>query len=181
MRDDDDPRPTPPSVVAAAAAGTVPVPFIGIYAVLFIVHGSVHPVVPPDITSTTHGELVAGIIAAVVFVLALFALVWLVNGHRRWPFVTLEVVLLAGAIYLLVDGTQGGTLASVVVALTALVALVCVGLPSAWEHYGVPFPGRRPRTGPARRRPGPSTPAGSAPVGDTTPSGTHIAGHARSE
>jgi hypothetical protein len=182
LRDDDDPRPTPPSVVGAAAAGTFPVPFIAIDAVLFIVHGSVHPVVPPDITGSTHGELVAGIIAAVVFLFAVLALIWLVNGHRRWPFVTLQAVLVGGAIYLLVDGTKGGTLASVVVALAALAALICVFLPSSWEHFGRPFPGRRLRTGVAAgHRPGPSTPAGSIPVGDTTPSGSHIAGHARSD
>ncbi len=189
MRDEDDPRPTPPSVVTAVAFGTAPVPFIAVYAVLFIVHGTVHPVVPPDITSSTQGELVAGIVAAVLFLISLLALVWVVNGHRRWPFAIVQAGMLGTAVFFLIDGSEGGTLWSVLVAIAAMAALVFVFLPSAWQHFDVVLPGQRLKTGsaaPPRARPTPagsapagSAPAGSAPVSDSTPMGPHLAGEPR--
>lgn len=144
--DDDDPRPTPPVVVGAVAAGTVPLPFLAIYAVLFIVHGSVHPVAPPDITGTTGGELVAGIIAAVIFIVCVIAEVWVVNGHRRWPFVIVQIGLLAASLYFLIDGSKGGSMISGVVAAAALVALVLILLPQSHAHYRA---GREPEPEPA--------------------------------
>jgi hypothetical protein len=134
-------------VVGAVAAGTVPLPFLAIYAILFIVHGTVHPVAPPDITSTTHGELVAGIIAALIFVVSVVALIWVVNGRRRWPFVLVELGMLGAALYFLIDGTKGGTTVSVLVAVAAAVAVVLMLLPPAWEHYGARArPGQQPAT-----------------------------------
>jgi hypothetical protein len=133
--DDDNPRPTPAVVVGAVAAGTVPLPFLAIYAVLFIVHGTVHPVAPPDITATTGGELIAGIIAAVIFAVSILALVWVVNGHRRWPFLVVELGMLGSALYFLIDGTKGGTVVSVLVGAAALVAIVLMLLPQAATHY----------------------------------------------
>jgi hypothetical protein len=179
VRDEDDPRPTPPSVVTAVAFGTAPVPFIAVYAVLFIVHGTVHPVVPPDITSSKQGELVAGIIAAVLFLISLLALVWVVNGHRRWPFALIQAGMLGTAVFFLIDGSEGGALWSTLVAVASAAALVFVFLPSAWVHFDVPLPGQRLKTGPAaapRSRP---SPAGSAPVSDSTPTGTRLAGGSR--
>jgi len=85
VRDDDDLRDTPPMVVGAVAAGTAPVPFLAVYSVMFIVHGGFHPVVPPDITSTAHGELVAGIITVALLIIAVTTLLWLLNGRRRCP------------------------------------------------------------------------------------------------
>lgn len=64
---DDDERDTPPVVVAAVALGAAPLPFLAVYAVLFLTHGSVHPVQPPDITSSTSGEFIAGCVAALLF------------------------------------------------------------------------------------------------------------------
>lgn len=145
MRDEDEVRETPSAVVWAVAAGTAPLPFLAVYAVLFIIHGSVHPVAPPDITSTQHGEFVAGLIALGLFVVAVVALLWMLNGRRRWPFVLVQLGMLATAIDFFVDVTKGGRLVSFVVAVAAFVALVCAFLPQSWQHVG--------RTVPRLRRP----------------------------
>jgi len=171
---DDYPIPTPPSVVAAAAFGTIPIPFIAVYAVLFIVHGTVHPVVPPDITNSKNGELVAGIIAAVLLLISLVALLWVVNGRRRWPFVLVQLGMLGAACYFLVDKTAGGTTASVAIAVTTLGALITIFVPSAWEHFGMRMPGTR-----ARGSATVSMPAGSTAVSDASPATARVAGRPR--
>lgn len=136
MRDEDEVRETPSAVVWAVAAGTAPLPFLAVYAVIFIVHGGVHPVAPPDITRTAHGELVVGLIALGVFVVDVVALLWMLSGRRRWPFVVVQLAVLATAIDFLIDPTKGGRIVSAVVAVAALAALVCAFLPQSWQHIG---------------------------------------------
>lgn len=136
VRDDDEVRETPGAVTWAVAAGTAPLPFLAVYAVEFIVHGGVHPVVPPDITSSSHGELIAGFIALGLFVVDLAALFWMMNGRRRWPFLLVQLGMLATAIDFFVDVTKGGRFVSLVVGVAAVAALVCALLPSAWEFFG---------------------------------------------
>lgn len=160
--DDDESRPAPPTVVAAVAVGTAPVPFLAIYAVLFLVHGSVHPVVPPDITDSQGGEFLAGVIAFVVFLAASTSLLWAIGGRRRWPFVVVQAGLLATAVFFLVDGSKGGTLASIAVLITCAAGLVLILLPQSWPFYGHDtLPLARARARRARRHP-----AGSAEVTD---------------
>jgi hypothetical protein len=145
-RDDDEVRETPGAVVWAVAAGTAPLPILAVYAVMFIVHGGVHRVVPPDITSSSHGELIAGFIALGVFLVDVVALYWMMNGRRRWPFMIVQLGMLATAIDFFLDVTKGGRFVSFVVAFAALAAIVCGLLPSAWEHYGRSVPrARRPQ------------------------------------
>jgi hypothetical protein len=145
VRDDDEIRETPNAVVWAVAAGTAPLPFLAVYAVMFIVHGSVHRVVPPDITNSAHGELVAGIIALALFVIDIVALFWMMNGRRRWPFMLVQLGMLATAIDFFIDDTKGGRFVSFVVALAALAAVVCGLLPAAWEFFGRSAPRLRRR------------------------------------
>jgi hypothetical protein len=142
VRDEDVERDAPPTVVGAVAAGSVPVPFLAVYAVMFIVHGGFHPVVPPDITSTQRGELVVGIVALVLFVLSFVAVIWMLNGTRRWPFVLVQLADLAGAADLLVDTTKGGGITAFVLGAAALAALVLAFLPSSADY--IRGPGRKP-------------------------------------
>jgi hypothetical protein len=167
VRDDDEDRDTPSSVVAAVAAGTAPLPFLAVYAVMFIVHGGIHPVAPPDITSTTHGELIAGIIALGLFIVAVVALLWMLNGRRRWPFVIVQAGLLATAVDFFLDDTKGGRMISFVVALAALAAIVFAFAPQSWEHVGRRRPTRRSR---------PAMPVGSGAGPDTTPDAARFVG-----
>jgi len=131
---DDIDREAPPVVVAAAAVGSVPVPFLAVYAVMFIVRGRFHPVVPPDVTSTQNGEFVVGIIAAVLFVLSFAAVIWMLNGTPRWPFVAVQVAVLAGAVDLVVDDTRAGGITAFVIGAAALVALVLAFLPQSGAY-----------------------------------------------
>lgn len=129
MVDDDLDREAPPVAVAAVAAGAVPVPFLAVYAVMFIVHGKFHPVVPPDITSTPNGEFVAGLVALVLFVVSLVAVIMMLNGSRRWPFVLVQLAVLAGAVDLIADSTRGGGITGFVLAAAAVVAIVLAFVP----------------------------------------------------
>jgi hypothetical protein len=167
VRDEDDLRDTPPMVVGAVAAGTAPVPFLAVYSVMFIVHGGFHPVVPPDITSTAHGELIAGIITLGLLIIAVTTLLWLLNGRRRWPFALVQLAVLATAIDFVIDDTKSGRGLSLVLALTSLVALVLAFTKQGWEHMGLSGPKRR------RRR---AMPAGSAPGPDAVPTSARSVG-----
>jgi hypothetical protein len=169
MRDDDDVRETPPAVVGAVAAGTAALPFLAIYAVMFIVHGGFHKVAPPDITGSSEGELFAGIIALLLFIVAIVTLLWMLNGRRRWPFVIVQLALLVTAVIFVLDDTKGGRTISVVLGLAALVALTFAFAPDSWAHVG--------RSRPARRKP--ALPAGSAPSSDVTPTAARFVGRRR--
>jgi hypothetical protein len=167
VHDEDVVRDTPGSVVGAVAAATASLPFLAVYAILFIVHGGVHPVAPPDITDTAHGELVAGFIALAWFVVAVTALLWLLNGRRRWPFVLVQAALLGTAVDFLIDPTKGGRGTSFIVALASLIALVLAFAPDTWEYVGRPRPKRRKR---------PAMPVGAGAGPDTTPDAARYVG-----
>lgn len=167
VRDDDELRETPPAVVAAVAAGCAPLPFLAVYAVLFIVHGEFHPVVPPDVTSTQHGELVVGLIALALLAVSVVALWWMLNGRRRWPFAIVQLAVLGTSIDFVLDDTKGGRPVSVVLVLASIVAVVCAFLPQSWEHVGRKVPSR------PRRR---SMPLGSSPAPDSVPTAERFVG-----
>lgn len=137
MRDDDDDvRDAPPAVVAAVSLGTVPLPFLAVYAVLFILHGWFSPVHPPDITSSQDGELIAGLIAAAIFIAMTVAVLWFLNRRRRWPFAVAELAVVGVSVWFLTDDTKGGPTISAVVLVAAVAALVFGFAPAAWWHLG---------------------------------------------
>jgi hypothetical protein len=139
-RRDEVDREAPPAVVTAVAIGTAPLPIVGVYTVLFLVHGSVHPVQPPDVTSSKQGEFVVGWIALAVFVLLTIALFWLLNGRRRWPFALMQVGLLALCIDFASDDTVSGRFVSVLIAIATVLALAFAFAPSAWRYLDRPVP-----------------------------------------
>ncbi len=135
--DDDDYLPeTPPLVVGAIAAGVTPLPFLLVYAVLFIAHGTISPVVPPDITNSKGDELVAGLIALAAFCLMSLSLLWLMNRRRRWPFVIGQLAAFAACVDFVVDPTVGAREISVVVALTSAAAVVLALMPISAQYVG---------------------------------------------
>lgn len=137
---DDEVRDTPLSVICAVAAGVMPLPFLAVYAVTFLVHGSIHPVNPPDVTTTKGGEFVVGLIALAVFVLVTISVLWLLNARRRWPFAIMQAAILGTAIDFFVDDTKGGPAISFLIILTSLAAVVLAFLPQTWEHLRRPVP-----------------------------------------
>lgn len=139
-RDDHD-REAPAPVVAAVAIGTAPLPIIGVYAVMFLIHGSFHPVQPPDVTNSKTGEFVVGWIALAVFVALTAALISFLNGRRRWPFAVLQLGILGLCVDFAAQDTVSGQRVSILVALLSAVALVLAFTPAAWQHVGRPVPG----------------------------------------
>lgn len=137
---DDEVREAPGTVVAAVACGTAPLPFLAVYAVLFIVRGGFHPVTPPDITHSNQGELIAGLIALALFVLASIALVWLLSGRRRWLFGLVQLGVLGTAFAFALDDTKGGRPVSIVLIVAAVLALVLGYLPASWAWVGCSAP-----------------------------------------
>lgn len=148
--DDDDVRETPPVVAGAIAAGVVPVPFLFIYAVLFLVHGTIHPVVPPDITNSRSGEAGAGVIALAAFCIVTVSLLWFMNRRRRWPFIVCQLVLLGVAVDFIVDETIGARQISTVVALACAIAAVLALTPVSGRYVASRWPIGRKAAAPAQ-------------------------------
>ena len=101
--DDDEVFETPDRVSWAVAAGVWPLPLLGVYAVLFLLHGLVYPVQPPDIGNSRTAEAVAGFVALVLLILGAITIMWFLNGRRRWPFLLLQAATLGTAVFFLVD------------------------------------------------------------------------------
>jgi hypothetical protein len=139
---DEPDREAPPAVVTAVAIGTAPLPIVAVYTVIFLVHGSVHPVQPPDVTSSKQGEFLVGWATLAVFVVLTIGLLWFLNGRRRWPFAVLEIAMLGVCITFASDDTVSGRTVSVLVAIASVVALVCAFLPQSWAYMRRPMPRR---------------------------------------
>jgi hypothetical protein len=136
VADDDDLRNAPAVVTASVAAGVAPTPFLAVYAVLFLAHGFVHPVQPPDITSTRGGEKVAGIITVVLLVAMVITIFWFMNGRRRWPFVVGQLATLVVCVDFVIDSTTGSPAVPIVLGLTSATALVFALLPASGDYVG---------------------------------------------
>jgi hypothetical protein len=129
---DDYTHETPGAVTGAVACGVAPVPLLAVYSVIFLIHGSFRPVHPPDVTDSTRGEFVAGWIALAVLVVLLAALLWFLNGRRRWPLALMQLGGLGAFVYVLVEPTLGGRPVAGLLALTSLASLVLMFAPSSW-------------------------------------------------
>lgn len=161
--DRDVQQETPPAVIGSIALGVGPLPFLAIYAVLFIAHGFIYPVQPPDITGSRLGEGIAGIICTVFFLVGTLVIFWFLNARRRWPFVIAQLATLGTSIDFVIDATKGPREVSVLLALTSFVALVLALVPASWAYMGYS------RRGPKRSAPaGPM--ASSAPMSTATAS-----------
>ena len=120
---------TPGPVIGAVATGVAPLPFLAVYATLFIARGAFRPVNPPDITTTAHGELMAGFAAAAIFIVGALSIYWFVGGRRRWLFVLGQLATLGTAIDFITDSTSGPMAIPLLLAITSTVALVLSALP----------------------------------------------------
>jgi hypothetical protein len=144
MDEYEAPQPTAPPVVGAIALGVAPLPLLAVYSVLFIAHGSMYPVTPPDITRTKHGELGAGLIALVLFLVMTMTLVWFMNQRRRWPFAIAQAATLVTGVAFVIDARTGPPGVPILLVITSATALVLSLLPVSGEHvHGVPAQRRR--------------------------------------
>lgn len=143
--DDEAARPSAGPVVGAIALGVAPLPFLAIYAVLFIAHGGIHHVAPPDITGSNGGELIAGLIAAAGFALVTVSAASFLGRSRRWLFVLVQLAVAAGSAYLLADPTAGPSGVPALLLGTGAGSAVLALLPAGHRHVraGHPAPTHR--------------------------------------
>ena len=123
-------RETPPTVIGAIAAGVAPAPFLVTYSVLFILHGTVFPVDPPDITGSRGGEALAGVVALAFLAVIVIGLGWLLSQRTRWLFLAGQAATLAVSVDFLLDSSSGGPAVPLVLALTST-------RPSSWAAFPV--------------------------------------------
>lgn len=150
--DEDEVRDAPPTVIASVALGVAPLPFLAVYAILFIAHGTVHPVVPPDIGSSQRDELVAGLVALALLIVGLVAVFGLLNGRRRWLFALGQAATLGTSIDFITDSTTGSPAVPLLLAVTSAAALVLAFLPASWRHIRSTWRVRWPAAFARRRR-----------------------------
>ena len=125
---------SPGTVIGAAAVGVAPLPFLIVYATLFIARGAFRPVNPPDITTTAHGELAAGVIAAAIFIVGSVSIYWFVGGTRRWLFLLGQLATLATSIGFVSDSSSGPMAIPVLLIATSTVALVLALMPATTAY-----------------------------------------------
>ncbi len=131
MTEERDPRQTPGAVIGAVAAATVVVPFLIVYAFLFIARGLFVPVEQPDITGSRHGEAVAGLIALALLVFVLWGMLRMLNGANRAVFWIGQLIALAGSVGFVLDSASGDPQVPVVTAVAAALAVLLSVSPPA--------------------------------------------------
>ncbi|MDQ2836391.1 MAG: hypothetical protein M3Y42_02840 [Actinomycetota bacterium] len=128
-----DPYRTPGTVIGAVSAATVVVPFLMVYAFLFIVRGLFVQVEQPDITSSRSGEAIAGFVALAFLIFVLWGMIRLLNGNQRLVFWAGQLITAVSAAKLLFDSSSGQPEVPLVVLVAALLAIGLSVLPASSE------------------------------------------------
>jgi hypothetical protein len=128
----DETRETPPTVIGAIAAGVAPAPFLLTYAVLFILHGTVFPVDPPDITGSQGGEALAGLVALACLVVLVISLAWFLSGRTRWLFLAGQLAVLGTCINFVLDSSSGQPEVPIVLIIASGLAIGLACAPPSW-------------------------------------------------
>ena len=178
---DEDASGTPPTVIGAIAAGVAPAPFLLTYSILFLVHGTVSPVDPPDITGSRAGEAIAGLVALAFLGLIVLGLARFLSRRARWLFLAGQLATLALSIDFLVDATSGQPEVPFALAVASAGAVVLGCVPPSWNWIDAPRPrhasGATTGLSPALpAEPGIWGETGAMPI-DPNPGGGFTAGH----
>jgi hypothetical protein len=123
----------PGTAIWAIAAGTAPLPFLLIYSILFVLRGTVVPVSPPDITTTQHGEAVAGVVAFAYLIVIVVGIFRFMSQRGRWLMMASEAACLAICVDLFVDPSSGDPVLPVVIGAASALTLVSCVLRPSWE------------------------------------------------
>ena len=129
---DLDPNRTPGTVIGAVAAGNVVVPFLIVYAFLFIARGIFVNVSTPDITSSRTGEAISGFVALIFLFVIFVGMGRLLNGRGRWVFVAGQVIVAITSVGLLLDAASGQPEVPALTLIGSLVAIVFALVPTSW-------------------------------------------------
>lgn len=133
---DPDPTATPGTVVGAIAAGAVVVPFLLVYAFLFLLRGLFVQVELPDITSTRSGEALTGLVVVIFLGLVLWGMARFADGRDRWVFTAGQVLTLAVSVDFVLDSSSGEPEVPAIVGIASLLALALVLLPPSARWVG---------------------------------------------
>jgi hypothetical protein len=130
----------PPSAIGAVALGIAPVPFLGIYATLFILRGTILPVSPPDITSTQTGEALWGVVALAYMLAIVIGAYLFLTQRDRWLLLVGQLICLVICVDFVLNPSSGEPGVPVLLGLTAALAIACglVGPSWAWVSGAVP-------------------------------------------
>ena len=153
--DHDDER-TPGVVIGSVAAATVVVPFLVVYAFLFIARGIFVTPEQPDITSSRHGEAIAGFIAVLFLAFVLWGMTRMLNGANRSVFWIGQLITAGSAGYLLLDASSGEPQVPIVVFVGAVLALALSLTPPATRWV-------RGSAGPSETEPSEAEPSEAEP------------------
>ena len=118
-------------MIGAVAAATAVVPFLLVYAFLFLARGLVVQVEQPDITDSRHGEALAGLVALAFLLFVVWGQARLLNGAGRLVFWLSQLVTLGVSVWFVIDQSSGEPQVPVVTALAALLALALSLTPAA--------------------------------------------------
>ena len=129
---DLDPNRTPGTVIGAVAAGNVVVPFLIVYAFLFIARGIFVSVSTPDITSSRTGEAIAGFVALIFLFFVFAGMGRLLNGRGRLVFLAGQAIVAVTSVWLLLDAASGEPEVPALTLIGALIALVLAVVPTSW-------------------------------------------------
>lgn len=141
---DPDGDATPGPVVAAVALGVAPAALLGVYAVLFLLRGTVAPAEEPDITSSRGGETLAGAVALITAISLVVIVARTSAGRGPWPFVISQAIIVVGCAGLLIDSASGGRPISAVVGLVSVTALALTLVPISRRWFAAHAADRRP-------------------------------------
>lgn len=114
----------PPIVLGAVAAGTVPTPFLAVYAGLFVLRGLFVKTDQPDVFDSHGLEALAGLGIAVFLVLTVVGLTRFIGGRAPWLFFATQVAVLVASGWLLLDRTSGDPQLPALLLVGSIVALV---------------------------------------------------------
>jgi hypothetical protein len=119
-----DPTTTPGTVIAAVTAATVVVPFLIVYAFLFITHGLFVQVEQPDVTGSRAGEAVAGLLALAFLLVVLWGMLRLLNGRDRWVLIAGQLITFAVSLDFVLDASSGDPQVPAVLMLASALSIV---------------------------------------------------------
>ncbi len=128
----------PGTAVGAIAAATAPLPFLLIYSVLFLVRGTLVPVTPPDVTTTQHGEAVAGLVAFLYLCVIVVGIYRFICQRGRWLMIASEALCLAVCIDFVVNPTSGQPGLPVLIGATSALTLLLSVLRPSWQWISGP-------------------------------------------
>jgi len=133
MFSEDDLVDTPPIVIGAIACGVAPIPFLLTYSAIFLMHATIFPVDPPDITSSRLGEGLSGVVTFVYMIAIIASIGWFLSRHRRWPFIALQALSFGIALDFIIDETKGSPEVPLMLIMTTTFALILALLPTSWH------------------------------------------------